>query len=278
MSTSSARTARTTLKLGVIRVDGDTQHRVALNEGVVCEYAALMAEGVLFPPVRVWFDGEHHWLADGFHRLAAAQLAGVPELDAEIRSGSLEDARWYSFGANATNGIRRSKADIEFVIVRAVAHQRALAMSTNDLARHVGIPESTLRRLKKSISSLVGEDKDRVRTVRRSGVTYSINTQSIGMRDPMPRPLREGHRLKKELSQMQAIAVHPDTRSVLAIVEKWFMGQIGPSEMLHSVDRLVMRIGSVVGGGRTPATGGETAHFGAMPSEAALDRGTVPDS
>ena len=32
-----------------------------------------MEEGAIFPPVTVFFDGEHFWLADGFHRVQAAE-------------------------------------------------------------------------------------------------------------------------------------------------------------------------------------------------------------
>lgn len=51
--------------LSSLRRDGETQHRAALDVEIIEEYAALMAEGVAFPPLRVWFDGEEYWLSDG---------------------------------------------------------------------------------------------------------------------------------------------------------------------------------------------------------------------
>jgi hypothetical protein len=49
-----------------IRRDGETQHRTAANPGVVVEYSELMRAGVVFPPIRVWWDGSEFWLSDGF--------------------------------------------------------------------------------------------------------------------------------------------------------------------------------------------------------------------
>ncbi len=57
------------LALESIRIDGNTQSRVELDQAVVAEYAEAMAEGAQFPPLIVFFDGVHRWLGDGFHRL-----------------------------------------------------------------------------------------------------------------------------------------------------------------------------------------------------------------
>lgn len=59
-----------------IRRDGGTQPRAGMNSNTVGEYTVAMREGQTFPPVTVYFDGTDHWLADGFHRTAAALKAG----------------------------------------------------------------------------------------------------------------------------------------------------------------------------------------------------------
>src|SRR5262247_904237 len=89
------------LHLSSIRQDGKTQQRFQLDVPTVDEYASLMREGAVFPPVRVWWDGGRFWLADGFHRIAAAQKVGLSEILAEIRYGALSDAQWDSYSANA---------------------------------------------------------------------------------------------------------------------------------------------------------------------------------
>ena len=99
------------LKLEQISRDGGTQSRVAINYSVVEEYAEVFREGVTFPPVTVYYDGESYWLADGFHRVQAAAVAGIESIAADIRRGTRRDAVLYSVGANACHGLRRTNAD-----------------------------------------------------------------------------------------------------------------------------------------------------------------------
>jgi hypothetical protein len=54
------------------------QPRAELHRDWIEEYAHDMAAGETFPPVIVFCDGKHHWLANGFHRLYAAEAAGTP--------------------------------------------------------------------------------------------------------------------------------------------------------------------------------------------------------
>ncbi len=139
------------LELHQIRCDGGTQGRAALNQSVIAEYAELMLAGAEFPPVRTWFDGESYWLADGFQRLAAAQSTGSSEIRAEVFYGSLEDARWDSYAANALHGLRRTRADIEVVVTQALRHPNGVRLSNREIARHLNLPETTLRRWRKTL-------------------------------------------------------------------------------------------------------------------------------
>ena len=66
---TSASTA--VLTLASVRTDGGTQARAMLCEETVAEYAAALDGGVSMPRVVVFYDGTDHWLADGFHRVAA---------------------------------------------------------------------------------------------------------------------------------------------------------------------------------------------------------------
>lgn len=140
------------LKLDIIRRDGETQCRSTLNNEVICEYAEALAGGAEFPPLRVWYDGSNYWLSDGFHRLAAAEMAGVPEVDADVHAGTRSDAQWDSYAANSYHGLRRSRTDVETTIKRALIHENAARLSNNELARHLGIPESTLRITRKRLN------------------------------------------------------------------------------------------------------------------------------
>ena len=65
-----------------------------------------MRSGSTFPPVTVFVGGGKHWLADGFHRVAAAECAGLDTIGAHIHNGDLRSAILHGVGANATRGLR----------------------------------------------------------------------------------------------------------------------------------------------------------------------------
>src|SRR5690348_12642660 len=96
-----------TLEIGLVRVDGGTQVREKLDETVVEEYAERMTAGDLFPPVVVIHDGEHYWLADGFHRLRARVKLEKETIDCRVFEGSCRDAILVAVKANSTHGLRR---------------------------------------------------------------------------------------------------------------------------------------------------------------------------
>ena len=97
--------------LAFLRLDGGTQVRARLDEPTVAEYAEQMAAGAVFPPLVIYHDGKEYWLADGFHRFAAAELAGLTEIDCELRRGSQRDAVLCAVGANSAHGLRRTNED-----------------------------------------------------------------------------------------------------------------------------------------------------------------------
>ena len=127
----------TSLALDSVRVDAGTQARAGLDEGAVAEYAEAIGRGVEFPPVVVFRDGSAHFLADGFHRLAAFRQAGRESIEAEVRDGTREDARWYAIGANAAHGLRRSNADKAKAVRMALRARPNL--SDRAIADHVGV-------------------------------------------------------------------------------------------------------------------------------------------
>jgi len=80
----------TMLALPALRLDGGTQPRDALHLETVQEYAEALADGATFPPVTVFHDGTDHWLADGFHRVRAAETNAYPQIAADVRQAEAE--------------------------------------------------------------------------------------------------------------------------------------------------------------------------------------------
>lgn len=99
------------ISLDLIDVYGGTQTRVKTDDEAIASYADEMANGVVFPPISVYFDGTTYWLADGFHRYLAAKRNNLPAIKAEVQAGGRTDALRHALGANATNGVYRNNAD-----------------------------------------------------------------------------------------------------------------------------------------------------------------------
>jgi uncharacterized ParB-like nuclease family protein len=108
------------IKLSSITTDGGTQTRCVINEEVVAEYAERMLEGDIFPAVTVFHDGTHYFLADGCHRVLAAQRNGFLDILADVHKGTKTDALKFAIGANRTNGLPRTNADKRRCVVLAL--------------------------------------------------------------------------------------------------------------------------------------------------------------
>ncbi len=158
MSASSTCTVAP-LPLASIRLDGGTQIRANIDEPTVAEYAERMAAGAAFPPLVVYHDGEHHWLADGFHRLAAAEQAGLAEVDCELRRGTQRDALLCAVGANSAHGLRRTNEDKRRAVGLLLADSEWSQKSDRWIAETCGVSNpfvSTLRAQLLTVNSCGG--------------------------------------------------------------------------------------------------------------------------
>lgn len=224
------------LRISRIRRDGGTQCRIALDEGVIKEYAHLMDSGFSFPPVRAWWDGADYWLSDGFHRVAAAEWLGLENIVASIFQGTLEDARWDSYAANATHGIRRTPADVRELLMRAFLHPKAAQLSTRELARHLRLPETTVRRWRNSSFAPAGAD--RLRIAERGGREYSIDTTMIGHSASKHSSLLSQDSWRKGLKEMKELS-SPQALPLVVTFEKWMLGRVSTTICLEMLEDLL---------------------------------------
>ena len=125
-----------------------------LDSGIVAEYAEAMTAGSQFPPVIVYHDGSTHWLADGYHRLEAADEAGLTEIKAEVRKGDKRDAILYAVGANRDHGLRRSRADVRRAITTLVQDAEWGQMANRAIADMVGCSPTTVGTVRDQLSNL----------------------------------------------------------------------------------------------------------------------------
>jgi len=179
---------------------------------VVNEYAEAMKAGSEFPPVVVFHDGETHWLADGYHRHAAATSAKAETITADVRQGALRDAVLYAAGANATHGLRRTNDDKRRAVETLLRDAEWSQWSDNEIARRCGVsqpfvsaqrrqvaiwqnkihqapPTSGQRRINSKllkspeVQELAKQAQAPIRQVRRGKTQYEMDTSKIGQRE-----------------------------------------------------------------------------------------------
>lgn len=139
------------IELSKIRLDGDTQPRVSINEEVIAEYTEAVMNGATFPPITVFHDGSAYWLADGFHRYFAHKRAANKEIEADVHQGTLRDALLYSVGANASHGLRRTNEDKRRAVLILLKDVEWSEWSDMEIARRSGVSNATVHRVRKSL-------------------------------------------------------------------------------------------------------------------------------
>lgn len=142
---------RERIRLDAIVFDAGTQVRAAISEETVVDYAALMESGTKFPPVMLFTDGIHYYMADGFHRGHAAQRIGAVDIPAEIMPGTRADALWFALGANRTNGARLTCADKRQAILLALKEWPE--KSGHVIAEQIGVNQRYFAEIKAQVSA-----------------------------------------------------------------------------------------------------------------------------
>jgi hypothetical protein len=107
------------LAIDQIDLKAGTESR-PLHDKVVREYAQMWREGVKFLPIRVVRDGKNYLLTDGFHRVAAAKLAGLKVIEAIVIQGDRVKALEESLRSNHTHGQPRSNGDKRYAVDKAL--------------------------------------------------------------------------------------------------------------------------------------------------------------
>lgn len=113
--------ARQTRLLSIV-VDQSIQPRAdGTDKQLVSEFAECMRAGDVFPPIVVYEDGDKLWLSEGFHRVAAADMAELDTIKAEVRPGNRKDALVNACGrSNAIHGSRETNADKRLRVTRLI--------------------------------------------------------------------------------------------------------------------------------------------------------------
>lgn len=182
-----------------IKANGGTQMRAELNQETVAEYADAMRGNDSykpFPAVVVYFDGSDYWLADGFHRHAAAfQAFGSGcSIPAEVRAGTRRDAILHAAGANAAHGLRRTNADKRRAVEALLRDEEWVKWSDREIARRCNVSAPMVADVRRTVTVNYYSEEERTYTTKH-GTAATMNTANIGKPQPTPAdpPSREYH-------------------------------------------------------------------------------------
>jgi hypothetical protein len=177
------------LALDQISLDGGTQTRAEINNETVAEYAEAVTDGAQFPPVEIFHDGVTHWLADGFHRVHAHRQAGVVDIEANVRTGTLDDAILFALSANSTNGLRRTNADKRRCV--EIALNRWPDWSARRIAEVCGVGDQLVSKIAHVRDSRTCAKNDTFTKVGKDGKIYPTDRTPDPDPDPIPDPPEE---------------------------------------------------------------------------------------
>ena len=170
------------LEIAKIRLDGGTQAREKISEGAVNEYRQDMLGGAEFEAVTVFHDGYDYWLADGFHRVLAAQSLGKKEIEADIKQGVRRDAVLYSAGANGSHGLRRTNADKRKAVMMLLNDPEWSQWSDREIGRRCAVSDRFVNSLR---TANIRSEKPTERTyITKHGTQAVMNTSNIGKSKP----------------------------------------------------------------------------------------------
>lgn len=182
----------TPLSIDVLRIDQGIQMRAGgLDANRVEQYAEDMRRGDDFDPITVFNAQGVFWLADGFHRVAAARKAGLLELPAIIRQGDRRSAILFAVGANAGHGLDRTDDDKRLAVDTMLADPEWRKWVDAEIARRCRVSDPFVKKRRE-----IMENSERVQAamkgapppepitkrlrVDKHGNTSEIETKNLG--------------------------------------------------------------------------------------------------
>lgn len=144
-----------------IRRDGQTQLRLELDQEALKRYEQLIVNNNYKWPfndnIVVFFDGENHWLADGFQREVAwihafaQQEQSVPPYPVDVKTGSLRDALYYSLHHANRHGVPFTRQDRREIAMRLIQDSEWTNYSNREIAKIAQLDEKTIRTLRREL-------------------------------------------------------------------------------------------------------------------------------
>lgn len=141
------------LALSLLRLDGGTQSRSEISQQTVNEYTEAMEGGSIFPPVKVFHDGNYYYLVDGFHRYFANKNLKKSSIEAEIIIGTQREAIIYSFSVNNLHGLRPTNADKRKAVIIMLEDFEWSDYKNVEIARICGVSAAYVGKLRTELAA-----------------------------------------------------------------------------------------------------------------------------
>jgi hypothetical protein len=172
-----------------VRFDAGTQSRLGGHDPqTVKRYAEAMQSGLWeferSPLPLLFFDGDDYYPGDGHHRLQAALLCGLAEIQCDVRPGSRREAQFYSnTEANKYHGKQLTRQDKRNRVRNLLLDQEWTLMSDREIARHCGVSAPFVGTVREGLVAKAQISGDR----KRKGKDGKIrDTTNIGRVKPEP--------------------------------------------------------------------------------------------
>ena len=98
--------------------------------------------------------------------------------------GTIEDAQWFSFGANKSHGLMRSNDDKQRAVKAALQHPKCVGLSDRAIAKHVGVDNKTVASWRAKLTEEIPQSK-----LRTGSDGRTINVANIGKKQAEPLPM-----------------------------------------------------------------------------------------
>ena len=176
VTTKGALPIQRPVKLADIILSPDIQARESTDEKLVDEYAGDLTAGAVFPAVTIFADKDALYLADGFHRVKAAEKAGLKEILADIRTGSMRDAILFAAGSNAQHGARRTNEDKRHAVRKLLTDKEWAKWTDTTIAQACKVSPPLVGKIRKELTP-IGSNPP---VIRKTKSGRKVNTQSMG--------------------------------------------------------------------------------------------------
>jgi hypothetical protein len=203
------------VRLEELFLDPTVQPREALEEAKVTEYCERLAEGDHFPPVAVFQEGQLLRLVDGFHRIAAAERAGIGSVLARVQPGTHREAILKALRANLIHGLPLKAAEKRAAAGRLLADPDWTLWSDQEIARYCGLSGMSVGRIRAgmNVTNLNNVKGDARKYRARDGSVRTMTVSELGRKPARGLPKQEGEkagRVTDELSEPAIIKASPE--------------------------------------------------------------------